>query len=67
MRWPRRLAIVMSLLTGALIVAGMVVVARSPTTDDVAYFAGVVGVGAVATVVGLVVARRRPGNVVGRS
>jgi len=65
MRWPRRLAIVMSLLTGALIVAGMVVVARSPTTDDVAYFAGVVGVGAVATVVGLVVARRRPGNVVG--
>lgn len=65
MRWLRCLAIGMSLVTGALIVAGVIVIVRSPTTNDVAYFTGVVGVGAVSTVVGLVVAQRRPRNPVG--
>jgi len=65
MRWLRCLAIGMSLVTGALMVAGVVVIVRSPTANDAAFFTGVAGVGAVSTVVGFVVAQRRPRNPVG--
>ena len=41
MRWLRCLAIGMSLVTGALMVAGVVVIVRSPTANDAAFFTGV--------------------------
>ncbi|WP_370937072.1 histidine kinase [Amycolatopsis sp. cg13] len=61
----QRLAVVLALAAGVVTVATGVVLAVSPAGSDIAHFAVCVGLAVPAMVLGLVVARRRPVNVVG--
>lgn len=65
MTWPRRIAITMSVLSGALIVTAAVVLGRFMTPIRLAYFVGGVSFSVVANTLGIVTAKRRPHNVVG--
>ena len=61
-RW---LAIALAPLVGVVALATGAVLALSPTASDVTYFAVIVILAVPAVVLGLIVARRRPSNVVG--
>jgi signal transduction histidine kinase len=65
MSWPRWLAIAIAVLTGGVIALGCVLLAVWPSSADTIRFATTVVIGLPSTVLGLVIAKRRPGNVVG--
>lgn len=65
MSWPRWLAVAIAVLTAAVIALGCALLMIWPTPGDVVQFATTAAIGLPSTVLGLVVARRRPGNVVG--
>jgi signal transduction histidine kinase len=66
MSWRRWLAVAIAVLTGATIALGCVVLVIRPGDGGVVgWFALTIVMGLPSTVLGLVVARRRPGNVVG--
>jgi len=65
MGWPRRIALATSLVTGALLAIAVVLAVRAPVDDALVVL--VVGLSAApaAAVLGVVIAWRRPHNVVG--
>lgn len=65
MGWPPWLAIAASLLAGALLVAGVALAALAPTPTALATIAVGLAVAPVSAALGVLVARRQPGNVVG--
>jgi signal transduction histidine kinase len=65
MPWPRWLAFAIALLTAGVIAIGCVLLVFWPSPADIARFATTAVIGLPSTVLGLVVARRRPDNVVG--
>jgi signal transduction histidine kinase len=65
MVWPRRLATAASLVTGALLVAAVSLAAAAPARGSLGFLALGLAVAPAAAVLGLLVVRRQPGNVVG--
>jgi len=62
---PRRLAIAFAILALALLTVGIAVAAMSPALGDVLALVGGTAIGGLATALALVVASRRPTNLVG--
>jgi hypothetical protein len=65
MALPRLYAYALTAVTGALVVAGWVLLTVSPSGGDVVYLQTAVAVGGLSTALGVVIARRQPANVVG--
>jgi signal transduction histidine kinase len=65
MSWPRVLAVAIAVLTAAVVALGCVLSVLWPDRNDAIWFASTVVVGLPSTVLGLMVAKRRPDNVVG--
>jgi signal transduction histidine kinase len=65
MNWPYRLAIAASLLTGALLVAGVALAVLAPRPGALAHLGVALAVAPTSAVLGGLVTRRGPGNIVG--
>src|SRR4051812_12067812 len=65
MKWPWPVAVVASLLTGALVLTAVVLAALAPSATTIAWAAVGGACAALSAVLGVVIARRVPSNVVG--
>src|SRR5688572_1238191 len=65
MTWPRRVALVASLLTGVVLVYAAVLTALAPVPGALILLGLGLAVGPVAAVLGVVISRRQPHNLVG--
>jgi signal transduction histidine kinase len=65
MSWPRRVALAASLLTGVVLVYAAVLTVRAPVPGALITFGLGLAVGPVAAVLGVLISRRQPHNLVG--